>query len=360
MTPLQAYTQKIHEKTLQPDPYQEMAMQYLQQIYASLLSTKKWMTLKKKKPCKGLYLWGEVGRGKTQLMDLFYKHLPVPKLRLHFYQFMHDVHRALTHLQGKVNPLNRIANDLAHTAKVICLDEFLVHEIADAMLLSQLLHALFQQGIILVTTANTPPDALYPNGLQRELFLTAITQIKQHLTIFHLDSPYDYRLYSGIEKNSFDNPVLTMTMTLAHIQHLFITLNKGKKVSYQPLSIHGRLIYHHGYTDDTVWFNFTSICTVPRSQIDYLDIAKRFSTVLISDIKPIGEQDDNLARLFIHLVDIFYDAGIKLILISETTIIELYPKGRFFFEFQRTKSRLIAFQKKALRLITKLSLNNSP
>lgn len=346
MTPLQAYYQKIQEKTFQPNPGQEMAMKHLQEVYVSLLTTKKWFALKKKKPGKGLYLWGEVGRGKTQLMDLFYSHLPIPKSRLHFYQFMQEIHHKLTQLQGQENPLYRIAEDLARTVKIICLDEFLVHEIADAMLLSQLLHALFQQGITLVTTANIPPDSLYQNGLQREQFLPAITQLKQHLTIFHLDSPFDYRLHlhHDLEKNnSFDWPVLIMT--LQQTQHLFNTLCKGKTVSYQPLSLHGRLISHKGHTDDTIWFDFTSICAIPRSQIDYLAITKHFSTILISELKPISEQDDNRARLFIHLVDIFYDAGSKLLLSSDIQHVDLYPKGRFLFEFKRVKSRLGALQK---------------
>ncbi len=346
MTPLQAYYQKIQQKTLQPDPGQELAIQHLQEVYDSLLvATKKWHLFQREKPSKGLYLWGEVGRGKTQLMDLFYHHLPLAKLRLHFYQFMQQVHGKLTQLQGQANPLNRVASDLARTAKVICLDELLVHEIADAMLLAQLLHALFQQGITLVTTSNTPPEHLYQHGLQRELFLPAITQIKQHLTIFHLDSPFDYRLGHDVEKSStFDWPI--STMTLQQTQLTFDTLCQEKTVSYQPLSVHGRLISHKGYTNNTIWFDFTSICATPRSQIDYLAIANRFSTILISDLKPISEHDDNSARLFIHLVDIFYDANIKLILSSEIKHADLYPKGRFLFEFKRVKSRLCDFQKK--------------
>ncbi|WP_218814526.1 cell division protein ZapE [Rickettsiella endosymbiont of Dermanyssus gallinae] len=350
MTPLQAYTQKVQEKTLSYDPRQEMAMQQLQQIYTALLSARKWRLFKKQKTCQGLYLWGEVGRGKTYLMDLFYNHLPVPKMRLNFYQFMQSIHTELTRLQGQSNPLDKIAHDLARKTQVICLDEFLVHEIGDAMLLSQLLQSLFKQGIMLVTTANMPPDALYQHGLQRELFLPAITQLKQHLTIFHLETCRDYRLYQDIEKNnSLDNP--TLVMPLSHVQHLFDDLARGKTIHHQSLSVHGRLINHKGYTDNTIWFDFASICAIPRSQVDYLNIAKRFSTVLISQLTPMDEHNDNSARLFIHLVDVFYDAGIQLIVTSATTIDDLYPQGRFLFEFKRTKSRLMAFQKEALKLI---------
>lgn len=348
MTPLESYYQKIQAKTLSWDPCQEIAVQQLQKVY-DCLTKKKWSWLLKKKNCKGLYLWGEVGRGKTHLMDLFYKQLAIPKLRMHFYQFMHEIHANLTELQGQTNPLHRIAANLARRASIICLDEFLVHEIGDAMLLSQLLHALFQCGITLVTTANTQPDDLYQNGLQRELFLPAIQQLKQHLTIFHLESPRDYRHHMIEENNSLQNPAFIMSSH--QVQQLFNVLTKGKAVSYQPLSIHGRLISHKGYTDNIIWFDFTSICTIPRSQIDYLALANRFSIFLISHAKPIEEHDDNHARLFIHLVDVLYDAGSKLILSSENKFLDLYPKGRFLFEFKRTKSRLIAFKKESLSFV---------
>ena len=353
MTPLECYYQKLQEKTLSWDPSQEIAMQQLQQVYDECLTIKKWRWIKNNKVHKGLYLWGEVGRGKTYLMDLFYKQLPVSKIRMHFYQFMYEIHARLSELQGQKNPLHQIAASIARTAKIICLDEFLVHDIGDAMLLSQLLHALFQHGIILVTTSNTAPDALYQNGLQRELFLPAIQQLKQHLTIYHLDTPHDFRVQQTIEENnSSHNPVLVMVAS--HVQQLFNILTQGNTIFDQPLSIHGRLLSHKGHTEDTIWFDFTSICTIPRSQSDYLAIAKHFSTVLISNVNAIEEQDDNHARLFIHLVDVFYDANTRLILTSESKLVDLYPKGRFLFEFKRTKSRLIAFKRESLRFIKKI------
>ncbi len=355
MTPLEAYYQKIQEKIISEDPCQEMAMQQLQQVY-DCLTTKKRRWLKKEKLCKGFYLWGEIGRGKTYLMDLFYQQLPIPKLRMHFHQFMHEIHAKLTRLQGQADPLHKLAANLALTANILCLDEFLVHDIGDAMLLSQLLHALFQHGIVLATTANTSPDALYREGLQRERFLPAIQQLKQHLTVFHLDSPCDYRLHQNIEKNAVQSPIFIMPTF--QVQQLFNALTQGKVTYYQPLSIYGHLISHKGYTDDTIWFDFTPICTIPRSQIDYLAIAKRFSTVLINHVKPIAAHADNQARLFIHLIDVFYDADINLILVSEAKCADLYPKGRFLFEFQRTQSRLIALKKKALILLKKS--NNIP
>ncbi|MEN9450896.1 MAG: AFG1-family ATPase [Pseudomonadota bacterium] len=340
MTPLAAYQQQVLHQSLRNDAQQALAMQEFQAVYDELITPKKWLATKK--IGKGLYVWGSVGRGKTYLMDLFYNHLPVAKSRYHFHQFMHHIHAELAQLQGTSNPLLRIAQRLRKEVEVICLDEFLVHEIGDAMLLAQLLKALFAEGIVLVTTANTPPEDLYANGLQRGLFLPAITLIKQHLRIFHLDSAIDYRREHSINA---ENELVCM-MSPSQVQTLFDKLSKNTKISYQALTINDRLISHLGCTEQLVWFDFSSICAIPRSQLDYLVIAQRFSTILISDVKPIGEYEDNLARLFIHLIDILYDAHSQLILTSTHPIENIYPKGRLSVEFERTKSRLAAFKEK--------------
>jgi cell division protein ZapE len=342
MTPLEAYQQHVLHHSLRVDAQQALAMQQLQRVYEELIAPKKWLC--KKTTPQGLYLWGAVGRGKTYLMDLFYNHLNVPKSRYHFHQFMHHIHAELSQLQGKSNPLARIAKRLCKEVKVICLDEFLVHEIVDAMLLAQLLTAVFAEGIVLVTTANTAPDDLYRNGLQRELFLPAIALIKQHLRIFHLDSAIDYRR----EQLTTVKNDLLFEMNPQQVQDLFDKLSQQQKVNYQALRINDRMISHLGCTEQVIWMDFTSICAIPRSQLDYLVIAQRFSTILISDVKPIGEYEDNVARLFIHLIDILYDTHSQLILTSSKSIPDLYPKGRLTFEFERTKSRLAAFKKKWL------------
>jgi cell division protein ZapE len=342
MTPLATYQQQILHRSLRSDTQQALAMQQFQAVYDALIAPKKW--LRRKKSIQGLYVWGAVGRGKTYLMDLFYNHLPVAKSRYHFHQFMHHIHAELAQLQGKSNPLKHIAKRLSKEARLICLDEFLVHEIGDAMLLAQLLKALFAEGIVLVTTANTPPDDLYAHGLQRELFLPAITLIKQHLRIFHLDSAIDYRREHLVNAENG----LVWVMRPSQVQSLFDELSKKTNVNYQALTINGRMISHLGCTEQIVWFDFNSICAIPRSQLDYLVIAQRFSTILISDVKPIGEYEDNLARLFIHLIDILYDAHRKLILTSTLPIEDIYPKGRLSFEFERTKSRLTAFKEEWL------------
>jgi cell division protein ZapE len=335
MTPLAAYQQQVSHQLLRSDTQQALAIQQFQAVYDELIRPKKkW--LGRKKPIQGLYVWGAVGRGKTYLMDLFYNHLPVAKSRYHFHQFMHHIHSELAQLQGISNPLIRIAKRLSKESQLICLDEFLVHEIGDAMLLAQLLKALFSEGIVLVTTANTAPDDLYDHGLQRELFLPAITLMKQHLRIFHLDSAIDYRCGHVVNEEKG----LVWVMSPSQVQALFDELSKKAKISYQALMINDRMISHLGCTKQLIWFDFSSICAIPRSQLDYLVIAQRFSTILISDVKPIGEYEDNLARLFIHLIDILYDSNRKLILTSTQPIEDLYPKGRLSIEFERTKSRL--------------------
>ncbi len=340
MTPLAAYQQQVLHQSLHSDTQQALAMQQFQAVYDALITQKKW--LGREKSIQGLYVWGAVGRGKTYLMDLFYNHLPVAKSRFHLHQFMHHIHAELAQLQGISNPLKHIAKRLGKETKVICLDEFLVHEIGDAMLLAQLLKALFAEGIVLVTTANTPPDDLYANGLQRGLFLPAITLIKQHLRIFHLDSMIDYRREHLVSEENG----LVWAMSPSQVQALFDELSKKNRVNYQALTINDRMLPHLGCTAQLIWFDFSSICAIPRSQLDYLVIAQRFSTILISDVKPIAEYEDNLARLFIHLIDILYDANSKLILTSTLPIENIYPKGRLSFEFERSKSRLAAFKEK--------------
>ncbi|MFZ0219607.1 MAG: cell division protein ZapE [Candidatus Aquirickettsiella sp.] len=342
MTPLAAYQQQVLHQSLRSDAQQALAMQQFQAVYDELSAPKKWLITKK--TLKGLYVWGAVGRGKTYLMDLFYNHLPVAKSRYHFHQFMHHVHAELAQLQGTSNPLIQLAKRLRKEVRVICLDEFLVREIGDAMLLAQLLKALFAEGIVLVTTANTPPDDLYANGLQRGLFLPAITLIKQHLHSFHLDSAIDYR--RG-HLNNKENGLINV-MSASQVQVLFDNLSQKTNVNYHALTINGRMISHLGCTNQIVWFDFSSLCAVPRSQLDYLVIAQHFSTILISDVKSINEYEDNLARLFIHLIDILYDANSQLFLSSTQSIENIYAQGQLSVEFERTKSRLAAFKKKWL------------
>jgi len=342
MNPLEHYQRLITQREFKPNALQEQALHQLQHIHEALLAPKKFF---QKKYVKGLYLWGSVGIGKTWLMDIFYQSLPIPKLRMHFHAFMQQIHRELKALQGQTDPLKKVAKQLAKQARVICLDEFLVQDITDAMILANLMAALFKEGITLITTANVIPDALYHNGLQRSNFLPAIALIKKNLNVFHLQNMIDYRLRDLTESGTYFFPLNADADVFMqnHFQHL----TYGTLSNDSPIEIAGRPINILGQANDIVWFDFNDICQTPRSQIDYLEIAKSYSTVLISNVPQIVAHQDNQARYLINLIDVFYDARVKLILSAAVAIDQLYPQGRFNFEFERTRSRLLEMQSRA-------------
>lgn len=342
MTPIEHYKQLIAKDEFKHNQLQEQAMQQFQHVYTELLAPKK---LFKKKNVKGLYLWGSVGIGKTWLMDIFFQNLPLPKKRMHFHQFMQHVHHELKRFQGQSDPLKTIAKHLSKQAKIICLDEFLVHDITDAMILANLLTALFAENITLVTTANVEPDNLYRNGLQRGNFLPAIALIKQHLNTFHLQSATDYRLRDLTATGTYFYPLNAEAefFMKQHFQHL----THGFTTQSHSLEIAGRQIKVIEAASNVIWFDFKDICHIPRSQNDYLEIAQNYTTVLVSNVPQITEHQDNEARYLINLVDVFYDARVKLIISAAVAIDELYLKGRFSFEFARTRSRLLEMQSRA-------------
>jgi len=342
MTPLQLYQQQIQSGKFQANPLQEQALLQFQRVYDELAAPKKFF--RKKSNIQGLYMWGGVGIGKTWLMDIFCECLPLPKLRLHFHRFMREVHEELKRYQGQPDPLKQVAKHFAQSAKVICLDEFLVHDITDAMILANLLEALFAEQIVVITTANTQPDDLYRNGLQRGRFLPAIALIKQHLAVYHLTSETDYRLRDLTEAGTYFYPL--NERTAESMEKLFMQLTYGSDVNKKPLEILGRTIENRGYARNSVWFDFGVICNIPRSQRDYIEIAEDFSTVFVSNIPQITVREVNQARLFIHLVDVFYDAHVKLVLSAAVPIHEIYLQGDLQFEFERTKSRLLEMQSK--------------
>ena len=347
-SPLQHYYHQVNEGKFQANLLQNKAMLNLQRVYDELIATenttrKHWfLRTKKTNFVKGLYLWGGVGIGKTWLMDIFYENVPIPKLRLHFHRFMQQIHLQLKQLQGEINPLQKIAKQLANQARLICLDEFLVNDITDAMLLANLLTALFAEGITLITTANVAPDDLYRNGLQRGRFIPAIELIKKHLEIFHLTSDVDYRLRTLEQAGTYFYPLNDHSAQC--MQNNFLKFAHGATINYGNLAINEREIKTLCYASDVVWFDFNDICQMPRSQLDYLEIARYFSTVLISNVHQISEHEDNIARYLINLVDVFYDAHVKLIISAVKPVSELYLKGRLSFEFARTRSRLLEMQ----------------
>jgi len=292
---------------------------------------------------KGIYLWGGVGIGKTYIMDLFYNNLPIKKkLRMHFHAFMRLVHDDLKVHQGEVDPLQAVADDIAKQAMVICFDELFVSDIGDAMLLGRLFDALFKRGITLVSTSNIAPDDLYKNGLQRLRFLPAIALIKKNTKVINIISKVDYRLRHLREAGVFYTPANQFAEE--NMQKTFEILSLGCEVSKEPIIVCNRPIEIKKQAGNSIWFEFSKICHIPRSQQDYLFIAEKYKNVFISNVPEIKESDTNKIRLFINLIDVLYDARVKLILSSEDPVEEIYSKGQMLLEFNRTQSRLLEMQ----------------
>jgi cell division protein ZapE len=294
---------------------------------------------------RGIYLCGGVGRGKTFLMDLFHAHVGVPTRREHFHRLMKDLHARLGELRDRrdlPDPLEHVAADIARDTRVLCLDELFVSDIADAMLLGGLFAGLFERGVTLVFTSNLPPSQLYRDGLQRQRFLPAIDAIERHCEVINVDGGEDYRLRL-LEKAPLYLDA-RLPDTRRQLETRFADLCGGDTCGPGQLVIEGRDIPFVARADEVVWFEFEAICDGPRSQTDYVEIARDFHTVLISGVPQMDQALDNQARRFIALVDEFYDRGVKLVLAAHAPIDELYVGDRLRFEFDRTRSRLAEMQ----------------
>ena len=297
------------------------------------------------KPQQGLYLWGDVGRGKTWLMNLFYEELPIKnKSRIHFHHFMLDIHERLAKLnkhKGKKqkNPVRIIARQLAKQNKVLCIDEFIVTNITDAMILSELLSTLFKHQVCLVATSNRIPDDLYLSGLQRERFLPSIELIKQHTEVFQLDGGIDHRTSLLEQSDVYYFPIEQNTdqKISQRMQELAIT----PVINNKMLHILNREIQTIKSSDEVVWLDFETICTAPRAAQDYIELAQQFNTVILSNIPIMNEYSDDKTRRFIYLIDELYDRNVKLIASASAMPEELYQGRMLEFAFHRTSSRLI-------------------
>jgi cell division protein ZapE len=287
---------------------------------------------------RGVYLWGGVGRGKSLLMDSFYATVGIRrKTRAHFHAFMRDVHEALARLKDEADPLAAVAAQIANRYRLICLDEFHVDDIADAMILGRLLEGLFANGVVLVVTSNYAPDGLWPNGLLRERFLPAIERIKASLDVVEVDAGVDYRLRALEHVETFHVPAgaaADAAMTAA-----FEAMRSGPDESTH-LTIDGRTLAARRRAGSIVWFDFGSLCDGPRSQRDYLDIARRFSVVFLSDIPRMGADAGDRARRFTWLIDILYDHRVKLVASAGVAPGALYAEGPNVRDFSRTVSRI--------------------
>lgn len=351
MTPIEYYRQQITAGIIEKDDEQQAVMQMLETTYNDLLIRQKQRDsqvgkirrkVKPRPPIRGLYVWGTVGVGKTFLLDTFYHCLPVKKIRLHFHAFMRQIHQNLKEQQGQKDPLQKIAKKIADEVLVICFDEFFVSDIADAMILSELFKALFTGGICLVTTSNIAPDELYKNGIQRERFLPAIDVIKKNVRIVNLKSKEDYRL-RHIQKAGVYYTPLDQTAE-ENLEHSFRHFSQCPKVSTEPIEILGRHINIVKQAGDTIWFDFYKICGRPRSQNDYLELAKQYRTFLISNVPILDNVSSDLIISFIHLIDVLYDEQRRVVMSAEAPVNRLYQKNKAHPEFERTQSRLIEMQ----------------
>ncbi|WP_293760223.1 cell division protein ZapE [uncultured Aquitalea sp.] len=292
---------------------------------------------------RGLYFWGGVGRGKSFLMDAFYACVPYRrKRRIHFHHFMAEVHRELRALAGSKDPLLAYADKIARETRLLCFDEFHVSDIADAMMLGRLLTALFERGVVLVTTSNYAPDNLYPNGLQRQNFLPTIELIKRELNILNVDGGTDYRLRELTREPLFMVPASADTE--ARMLGMFNRLSHDMGSEPGHIEVLGRKIPVKRQAPGVIWFEFAAICDGPRAQTDYLEIATEFHTVFISNIPRLTAKDASIARRLTWLVDVFYDNRVKLVASAAVDIDEVYTDGVQASEFFRTASRLTEMQ----------------
>jgi cell division protein ZapE len=285
-----------------------------------------------------VYLWGAVGRGKSFLMDSFYLAVPVVrKRRVHFHHFMREIHRELNELKGAEDPIAAVAARTARRYRLICFDEFHVADIADAMILGRFLEQVIERGVVFCMTSNYPPDGLYPNGLQRERFLPVIELLKDRLDVLQVDNGTDYR------RLKMERLKVYHVGSDAEFPSIFDEL-KDVEEERHPLDVEGRTIPYRKRAGGLVWFDFQALCGGPRSYADYVDLARRFHTVMLSGVPRLSSRQADAARRLTWLVDIFYDDKVNLVVAAEAEPEQLFTQGEHSAEFQRTVSRLHEMQ----------------
>lgn len=341
MNLLTHYEAAIARGEIQDDINQRDVLMHMQRLTDDLKAPQSWFWWKNK-VIKGLYLYGSVGVGKTYLVDLLYQQVDEPKkARFHFHHFMQQIDLKLRQNQGQKDPLRQIAKDLAKSTRLLCFDEFLVHDVAHAMILAQLLDALIGAGVILVISSNTHPDDLYLKGVHRERFLPAIALIKKNCEIVRLVEYKDYRCGRIPLSETYLHPLNAQTQQT--MQHEFALLAGNSEIN-GALKVQNREIPYLQCGLKAVWFDFSVLCNLPRSQLDYLELGERFEIVFLSNIPRLTENHTAQVILFVYLIDVLYDIGIKLVISAEVGVDALYVAGEMKETFKRTLSRLKEMQ----------------
>ncbi|HAT30508.1 MAG TPA: cell division protein ZapE [Janthinobacterium sp.] len=342
------YQSALLQRDFKADPAQRRAVDRLQLGYEEWIAFKASRSNRFKRLInrpevpRGVYMWGGVGRGKSFLMDSFYSVVPlVRKTRLHFHEFMRSIHRQLDELKGVADPLDEVARRIAKKYRLICFDEFHVSDIADAMILYNLLSALFDNGVSFIMTSNYDPDHLYPDGLHRDRMLPTIALLKSRLDVINVDAGVDYRGRALEQVDSYYTPLGAPAD--AALRHAYASVAETADEDPRIL-IEGREIRCLRRAGGLIWFDFATLCGGPRSQNDYLEIASRFHTVVLSSIPAMSAGMSSEARRFTWLIDVFYDQGVKLLMSAEVAPDQLYTNGMLSNEFQRTVSRIVEMQ----------------
>ncbi len=335
------YLNKVEQHLIIKDNAQLKAIDKLQLLIDGLQS-RNWLRSIMRSQ-RGVFLWGDVGVGKTWLMDLFYAELRgVKKCRYHYHEFMEMIHQRMAENKDKVNPLNIIAKEISLECKLLCLDELHVPEIADAMLLHGVLDGLFKQRIILVTTSNYAPDRLYENGFHRDIFLPAIALLKHHSEVIEINTDTDYRIQNIIKRTPLKQ--LTQCINKTALDAIFSKLKTGPDWDTHQIMINQRPLPVIKVADGVIWLNFSEICGDPRATRDYIELSQTFGAVIISNIDPKLAADQSRARRFLHFVDELYDHQIKLVISAMGNLLHEYKNKTLRFQFARTVSRLYEMQ----------------
>jgi len=337
LKPSELYLNLIDDGQLSFDKEQAKLLEKFNHLNESLTKrSKSWFGQKK---IKGLYIRGEVGRGKTQMMDIFFETLNIQeKKRVHFHRFMKILHDDLDKISAQKDPLKKVAKEISKKTKVLCFDEFYVEDIGDAMLLGRFINELFENKVTLITTSNTHPDNLYRDGLHRSRFLPAIKSIKENCEIYELNSAQDYRLRTLEQLEIFI--IGKGDQGIKELESNFTELTNGEFQDGQKIKILGREINTIKLAQGSLWVSFKEICEGPRSAKDYIEICSEFHTLFVSNVPIMKGSNDDSARRFIALVDECYERNVNLILSMETELEQIYSGERLLEPFKRTISRL--------------------